>query len=109
MTNTINQSQLMKSINTLDSESQKIAGAINNLDSKEKEGDFMDKLSDSLKEVSDAQLQAQNLASNFETGKETSIAKVMVAQQVANLGFNMALNVRNKVVSAYRDIINMPV
>jgi flagellar hook-basal body complex protein FliE len=33
----------------------------------------------------------------------------MVTQQVSSLGFQMALNVRNKVLSAYKDIMNMPV
>jgi flagellar hook-basal body complex protein FliE len=37
------------------------------------------------------------------------LAKVMVTQQVSSLGFQMTLNVRNKVLSAYKDIMNMPV
>jgi len=33
----------------------------------------------------------------------------MVSQQVSSLGFQMVLNVRNKMLSAYKDIMNMPV
>jgi len=33
----------------------------------------------------------------------------MVEQQVASLGFQMTMQVRNKALTAYRDIMNMPV
>ena len=33
----------------------------------------------------------------------------MVDQQISSLGFQFALNVRNKALGAYRDIMNMPV
>ena len=42
-------------------------------------------------------------------GIENDLSKVMVAQQVSSLGFQMTLNVRNKALSAYKDIMNMPV
>jgi flagellar hook-basal body complex protein FliE len=70
---------------------------------------FIDDLKSVLDKVSEDQLSAQRIAQSYEIGEESSIAKVMVAQQVSSLGFNMVLNVRNKVLSAYRDIINMPV
>jgi flagellar hook-basal body complex protein FliE len=34
---------------------------------------------------------------------------VMINQQVSSLGFQLTLNVRNKMLSAYKDIMNMPV
>ena len=42
-------------------------------------------------------------------GMENDISKVMVNQQVSSLGFQLTLNVWNKVLSAYKDIMNMPV
>ena len=42
-------------------------------------------------------------------GMENDISKVMINQQVSSLGFQFTLNVRNKVLSAYKDIMNMPV
>ena len=44
-----------------------------------------------------------------ELGKTGDLASVMVDQQISSLGFQFALNVRNKALSAYRDIMNMPV
>jgi flagellar hook-basal body complex protein FliE len=45
----------------------------------------------------------------FDLGIETDLSKVMVDQQVSSLGFQLTLNVRNKMLSAYKDILNMPV
>jgi flagellar hook-basal body complex protein FliE len=45
----------------------------------------------------------------YELGTETDISKVMISQQVSSLGFQLTLNVRNKMLSAYKDIMNMPV
>ena len=69
----------------------------------------MNEIKETLDRVSTEQQKAQEVAKAYELGQENSVAKVMVAQQVSSLGFNMVLNVRNKVLSAYRDIINMPV
>jgi flagellar hook-basal body complex protein FliE len=49
------------------------------------------------------------LAVAYETGAEQDLTKVMVAQQVSSLGFQLTLNLRNKALSAYKDIMNMPV
>mgnify|MGYP005733340425 FL=1 len=45
----------------------------------------------------------------FDLGVETDLSKVMVDQQVSSLGFQLTLNIRNKMLSAYKDIMNMPV
>ena len=49
------------------------------------------------------------LVKAYEMGVENDISKVMINQQVSSLGFQLTLNVRNKVLSAYKDIMNMPV
>lgn len=45
----------------------------------------------------------------YERGEETDIAKVMLARQVSSIGFEATLQVRNKLLSAYKDIMSMPV
>ncbi|MEN8935431.1 MAG: flagellar hook-basal body complex protein FliE [Planktotalea arctica] len=70
---------------------------------------FGERLKDSLDNVAQAQGDAAKLVRDFETGAETDLTKVMVAQQVSSLGFQLTLNVRNKALSAYKDIMNMPV
>ena len=56
-----------------------------------------------------AQNKTAGLVKAYEMGMENDISKVMVNQQVSSLGFQLTLNVRNKVLSAYKDIMNMPV
>ena len=70
---------------------------------------FQERLGDGLRNVADVQKDAAELAKNFELGTENDIAKVMVSQQVSSLAFQLTLNVRNKALSAYKDIMNMPV
>ena len=70
---------------------------------------FGDRLKTTLDGVNAAQKNAANLVHKFETGNENDITKVMVAQQVSNLGFHLTLNVRNKAIGAYREIMNMQV
>ena len=66
-------------------------------------------MTDALRSVAEAQNESARITRDFELGRETDLAKVMVTQQVSSLGFQMTLNVRNKVLSAYKDIMNMPV
>ena len=62
-----------------------------------------------LEQVAKTQNTANELARNFELGVENDLARVMVGQQVSSLAFQLTLNVRNKALSAYKDIMNMPV
>lgn len=70
---------------------------------------FDERMGDAIKEVADAQKNSADLTKAYELGIETDLSKVMVAQQVSSIGFQLVLNVRNKVLSAYKDIMNMPV
>ena len=70
---------------------------------------FADRMSGALKQVANAQNDAANLTKAYELGTENDISKVMISQQVSSLGFQLTLNVRNKMLSAYKDIMNMPV
>ena len=60
-----------------------------------------------LNRVADAQTKSAKLAEAYEMGVENDLSKVMVSQQVSSLEFQLTLNVRNKVLSAYKDIMNM--
>ncbi len=75
----------------------------------EENKDFLENIKSAIQEVSNNQMNSAELTKNFELGIENDLTKVMIQQQIASLGFQMTLNVRNKVLSAYKDIINMPV
>lgn len=70
---------------------------------------FADRLKESLDSVAQAQNDASQLRRDFEMGTENDLTKVMVSQEISSLGFQLTLNVRNKALSAYKDIMNMPV
>ena len=70
---------------------------------------FADRMGGAIREVAHAQNDAADLTKAYELGTENDISKVMVSQQVSSLGFQLTLNVRNKMLSAYKDIMNMPV
>ena len=69
----------------------------------------MENIKSAIQEVSDTQKQSAELTKKLELGLENDLTKVMIQQQLSSLGFQMTLNVRNKVLSAYKDIMNMPV
>ncbi len=72
-------------------------------------GGFAGELKKSLDRISDAQQNASSQAEAFELGKPgVALNDVMVDMQKAGIGFQMGLQVRNRVVSAYQEIMNMP-
>ncbi|WP_374944159.1 flagellar hook-basal body complex protein FliE [Sphingomonas sp.] len=70
---------------------------------------FADTLDTALKSVNDGQQQASKLSESYERGETVDIAKVMLARQQASVGFEATLQVRNKLLAAYKDIMSMPV
>lgn len=72
--------------------------------------DFSQMLKYSLNAVNDVQQHAGELKTGFENGTtDASLAEVMIAAQKADLSFRAVTEVRNKLVQAYQDIMNMPV
>ncbi|MEC6997657.1 MAG: flagellar hook-basal body complex protein FliE [Pseudomonadota bacterium] len=73
------------------------------------ENNFLQNVSDAINNVAKTQNEAAEITKNYELGKEQDLTKVIVNQQISKLAFQITLNVRNKVLSAYKDIMNMPV
>ena len=67
-------------------------------------------LEQSISKVNEQQATAQTMITGFETGAgAASVAEVMVAMQKASLSFTAMTQVRNKLVDAYQEIMNMPI
>lgn len=67
-------------------------------------------LKSALDSVSSSQVQAQDLARRFQMNDpEVGIERVMIASAQANVSFQAAVQVRNRFVQAYQDIMNMAV
>ncbi len=73
------------------------------------QANFLESIKNAIGDVSSSQMKSAELTKQFELGIENDLTKVMINQQLASIGFQMTLNVRNKVLSAYKDIMNMPV
>ena len=74
------------------------------------ETSFSEVLGQSIDSVNQTQQRASALAEAFETGDpNVDLAEVMVSLQKANVSFQAMTEVRNKLVSAYQEIMNMPV
>jgi flagellar hook-basal body complex protein FliE len=70
---------------------------------------FADSLTNALRGVNESQNQAADISASYERGETIDIAKVMLARQQASVSFEATLQVRNKLLSAYKDIMSMPV
>ena len=71
---------------------------------------FADLFGQAINKVSDTQQAASQLASAFEIGKSgVDLTDVMIASQKATVSMQALTQVRNKVVQAYQDILQMPV
>jgi len=67
-------------------------------------------LDQALRSVSAAQNEAASMADAFQADPSSvSLEQTMVAMQKSQIGFQSALHVRNRLVSAYSDIMNMQV
>ena len=93
----------------LSNHKQIIESTSNTLGHDRSAGNFGAKLERALDSVADAQKIAADTTRNFELGIENDLTKVMINQQISSLGFQLTLNTRNKVLSAYKDIMSMPV
>ena len=103
--NEINANDLLSQIRTLGRELQPTQAP-----TQAPADNFGDMLKTTLNAVNEAQHQATDLKIGFQSGTtDKSLAEVMIASQKADLSFRAVTEVRNKLVSAYQDIMNMPV
>ncbi|MFZ6744172.1 flagellar hook-basal body complex protein FliE [Undibacterium sp. JH2W] len=72
--------------------------------------DFSEALKASLESVNQSQVSSQQLGQKFAMGDDkVSLSDVMISMQKANISFQTTVQVRNKLVSAYHDIMNMQI
>ncbi|MDJ0642333.1 MAG: flagellar hook-basal body complex protein FliE [Erythrobacter sp.] len=68
---------------------------------------FGDTLGNALQQVSAVQKRSSEMQAAYERGEVTDIAQVMLARQEAGVAFEATLQVRNKLLTAYQDIMRM--
>ena len=70
---------------------------------------FADTLKSALDNVNTVQARSDDMSEAYQRGEVTDVAKVMLARQEAGVAFEATLQVRNKLLSAYQDIMRMGV
>jgi flagellar hook-basal body complex protein FliE len=71
---------------------------------------FAELLKSSIDAVNEAQSSASEMAAALERGdKSVTLPEVMIALQKASLSFQAMTEVRNRLVNAYQEIMNMPI
>lgn len=76
----------------------------------QKEGpSFSDHLINSIKSVNASQISADKLTTDVATGQSTNIQEAMMSMAQAQLSFNLMVQVRNKALEAYQDVMRMQV
>jgi flagellar hook-basal body complex protein FliE len=70
---------------------------------------FADTLKEAVGTVNTLQKDADKQAQNLATGKTTDIPQVMMAAEKADIALRMMVQVRNKIISAYEEVMKMQV
>jgi len=66
-------------------------------------------LTDSIQQVNRLHVEADSNINDLSTGKQTDIHRTMIAMEKASVSFELLMQIRNKVISAYDRIMRMPI
>ena len=70
---------------------------------------FGEVVSSSLSKVNDLQSQSSRMREAYEKGENVPLTDVVLSMQKSSLAFEATLQIRNKIMKAYEDVLNMPV
>ena len=105
MSDSMNVDQVLAQMRALTAQAQGRPATV-----EESGGSFGDMLKQSIDQVNDLQQQAGAARTDFELGTgDKNLAEVMVMAQKSSLSFQAMVQVRNKLVEAYKDVMNMPI
>ncbi len=71
--------------------------------------DFKKVLSNAIDSVNSSVQNAETLSNDFATGKTSDIHSVIIAAEKADITLQMTTDVKNKIVTAYQDIMRMQI
>ncbi len=78
------------------------------VDQTEKSG-FGDYMRTAVEAVNETQMNAAEMRDAYERGEDVPLTDVVLAMQKSSLAFEATLQVRNKLLKSYNDVMNMPV
>ncbi|MDH5764761.1 MAG: flagellar hook-basal body complex protein FliE [Gammaproteobacteria bacterium] len=106
----MNVQQLLAQMRVMEAQASMKPAAMTGLESGVSETGFSDALKNSIESVNEASKVSSRLAEAFEKGNpDISVAELMINMEKASVSFQAMTQVRNRLLSAYQDIMNMPV
>ena len=72
-----------------------------------KSGDFLETLKSFYNHVDSQLKEADQKAGEFAVGKKHDLHEIMIASEKANISFRLLLQIRNKFLEAYREVMRM--
>lgn len=93
----------------LNDKMQGLNSALPKLETKEasKGLSFGDMMNTEIDKVNEAQIKADKLTAGFMTGEVEDLHSVMIATEEARLSLELAVQIRNKVIEAFKEVNNM--
>ena len=70
---------------------------------------FADTLNEAIQNVNELQKSSDKAIQNLATGRTDNVADVMIASEKADIALKLMVQVRNKIIDAYQDIMKMQV
>jgi len=86
----------------------RLAGSLKTRSGESGEGSFARQLLDALEEVNRLQLEADRSIARLVAGEEVDLHQVDIAGEKAQLALQLTMQLRNKVLEAYQEIMRMP-
>ncbi|PUE30990.1 flagellar hook-basal body complex protein FliE [Limnohabitans sp. Jir61] len=113
MIDRISQANVQSMIETLRSYQTQSTGTTSNVNepstTKVGQPTFFDSVKNALDKVNEADVKADAMTEAYDRGEEVPLTEVVLSMQKSSLAFEATLQVRNKVMKAYEEIMNMPV
>lgn len=70
---------------------------------------FGDYLNNAIKQVNELENQSKTIAEDFAAGKTDNIHEVMIVAQKADIALQFTMQIRNKILDAYNEIMRMQI
>ncbi len=91
-------------VEKLDVSKPESKGAVEN-----SEGNFSEVFANMINSVNDLQKESAQIQTNFMNGEPVEIHQMMIKAQEAGVAMDLLLEIRNKLINAYSEIMRMPI
>ena len=106
----INPNSLYQELQAMASEAKFPNQSLQQMEINPSKAEFSEMLSQAINNVRELQATSRDMQERYAMGEEgLSLAEVMIAKEKSGVAFEATLQVRNKLLEAYRTIMNMPV